>query len=229
MSHKILIVAAHPDDEVLGCGGTITKHVKKGDEVSCLILGEGITSRYGSRKEAGKDELKKLKQEAEKAAGILGIKETYFRDFPDNRFDTVPLLEIIKAVETVKRKVKPEIIYTHHRGDLNIDHQITFQAVLTACRPVKDETVSEIYSFEVPSSTEWAAPDTATSFRPDVFVDVTGTFSRKIEALKAYRTESRDYPHPRSAEALEIIARRWGLMVGRELVEAFQLVRWLKL
>jgi LmbE family N-acetylglucosaminyl deacetylase len=227
--NRILVIAAHPDDEVLGCGGTIAKHVQRRDEVSCLVLGEGITSRYGSREAAGKNGLKKLKQDAEKAAGILGIKETFFRDFPDNRFDTAPLLEIIKAVEAVKKEVKPDIIYTHHRGDLNIDHRITFQAVLTACRPVKDETVSEIYSFEIPSSTEWAAPDAASYFMPDVFVDITATFRRKVEALKAYGTESRKYPHPRSPEAMEIIARRWGLTVGRELVEVFKLVRWLKL
>ncbi len=229
MSNKVLVRAAHPDDEVLGCGGTIARHASDGDDVYCLILGEGVTSRYNSRQDAGKDELKKLKLDAEKAAGILGIKEVVFRDFPDNRFDTVPLLDIIKAIESVKREVKPDIVYTHHQGDLNIDHQITFRAVLTACRPLKGETVKEIYSFEAPSSTEWNTPDAASYFMPDVFVDIAGTFDKKIAALKVYDTESREYPHPRSPRALEIIARRRGVNVGRELVEAFRLIRWLRL
>lgn len=228
MSSKVLVIAAHPDDEVLGCGGATAKHVLQGDDVYCLILGEGITSRYDSRGNAGKDEIEKLKQDAKKAAAILGTKDVIFRDFPDNRFDSIPLLDIVKAVESVKQEIKPDIIYTHHRGDLNIDHRITFRAVLTACRPMKGETVKEIYSFEVPSSTEWAEPDAAASLMPDVFVDITATFEKKIAALNVYSTERREYPHPRSPRALEIIARRWGVNVGRELVEAFRLIRWLK-
>lgn len=228
MSKKVLVIAAHPDDEVLGCGGTIAKHALQGDVVHCLILGEGVTSRYRRREEAKEEELKKLKLEAEQAASILGVKEVFFRDFPDNRFDTVPLLEIVKAIEAIKGEVKPDIIYTHHQGDLNIDHQITFKAVFTACRPTKDETVKEIYSFEVPSSTEWNAPDAETYFMPDVFVDIAQTFSKKLEALKAYKSESQEYPHPRSPKAVEIIARRWGVNVGIELAEAFRLVRWIR-
>ena len=228
MTKRILVVAAHPDDEVLGCGGTIAKHANQGDEVYCLILGEGITSRYSQPREATEEELKQLKSEAEQAANILGIKKVFFRDFPDNRFDTVPLLEIVKAIEEVKDEVKPDIIYTHHQGDLNIDHQITFKAALTACRPLKGESVKEIYSFEIPSSTEWNSPDAGTYFIPNVFVDISVNFDKKIEALKAYKGESREYPHPRSPRAVELIARRWGVSVGRELVEAFRLVRWIK-
>ncbi|MBA7694005.1 N-acetyl-alpha-D-glucosaminyl L-malate deacetylase 1 [subsurface metagenome] len=219
---NVLVIAAHPDDEVLGCGGTIAKHVQSGDEVYCLILGEGVVAREGNQ---ALIEKKVLKQSASKAAEVLGIKELVFKNFPDQRLDTVPLLEVIKSVEEVKQRIKPDIIYTHHQGDLNIDHQITFKAVLTACRPMKDETVREIYSFEVPSSTEWNSPDTHNYFMPNVFVDITGTFDKKIEALKAYQGEIRQYPHPRSTEALEIIAKRWGVSVGRELVEAFRLIR----
>lgn len=229
MSRKILVIAAHPDDEVLGCGATTAKHTLQGDEVYCLILGEGITSRYYRREEANEKELKQLRLDAEQATSILGIKKVFFRDFPDNRFDTVPLLEIVKVIEEVKDEVKPDIIYTHHQGDLNIDHQITFKAMLTACRPTKDETVKEIYSFEVPSSTEWTAPDAVTYFMPNVFVDIAQTFSKKVEALKAYKSESQEYPQPRSPEAVEIMAKRWGVNAGRELVEAFRLVRWIRL
>lgn len=228
MMKKVLIIAAHPDDEVLGCGGTIAKHAQHGDEVYSLILGEGITSRHSQRGRAITEELEHLKLAAEQAAKILGIKKVFFKDFPDNRFDTIPLLEIVKAIEEVKGEVKPDIIYTHHQGDLNIDHQITFKAALTACRPLKGESVKEIYSFEIPSSTEWNSPDAGTYFIPNVFVDITETFDKKIEALRAYKGESRDYPHPRSPRAVELIARRWGVSVGRELVEAFRLVRWIK-
>lgn len=227
MNRKILLIAAHPDDEVLGCGGTIAKHVMQGDEVYCLILGEGVTSRYSQREEA-EVELKQLKSEAEEAAKILGIKEVFFRDFPDNRFDAVPLLTIVKAVEEVKEEIKPSIIYTHHHGDLNIDHQITFQAVLTACRPVKDEIVREIYSFEVPSSTEWNSPHANNYFMPTVFVDISQTFDKKIAALKAYQGEIREYPHPRSPEALRAIAMRWGSAVGCQAAEAFELIRLIR-
>lgn len=228
MSRKILVVAAHPDDAVLGVGGTIAKHAVHGDEIYCLILGEGMTSRYSQREEVKEEELKQLKSAEEQAAEILGTNKGFFRDFPDNSFDTVPLLQIVKAIEQVKEQVKPDVIYTHHWGDLNIDHQITFKAVLTACRPMTDESVEEIYSFEVPSSTEWNSPDVQNYFIPDVFVDISKTFNKKIKALEAYKSEIREYPHPRSPKALEIIAKRWGVSVGKELVEAFRLVRWIK-
>ena len=226
-NRSIMVVVAHPDDEVLGCGGTIAIHALRGDEVYCLILGEGITSR-GEDTAHMAEEKKALRNDASQSADILGIKELVFKDFPDQKLDTIPQLTIVKAIEEVKERIGPEIIYTHHQGDLNLDHQITLRAVLTACRPMKDEKVKEIYSFEVPSSTEWNAPDIETYFIPDVFVDVAETFKRKVAALKAYQSELREYPHPRSPEALEIIARRWGSNVGRELVEAFRLVRWLK-
>ena len=224
MNRKILVIAAHPDDEVLGGGGTIAKHALEGDEVYCLILGEGITSRY-SQPELAKEELIELRLEADQAAKILGIKELFFKDLPDNRFDTVPLLTIVKAVEEVKEQIKPDVIYTHHQGDLNIDHQITFKAVLTACRSTKDETVKEIYSFEVPSSTEWSSPVALNYFMPNVFVAITETLDKKIEALMAYQGELREYPHPRSPEAIRAIAHRWGSTVGVEAAEAFQLIR----
>ena len=173
-------------------------------------------------------ELRHLKLEAEQSAKILGIKELLFKDFPDNRFDTVPLLTIVKAVEEVKEQIEPNVIYTHHQGDLNIDHQITFQAVLTACRPKKDETVREIYSFEVPSSTEWSSPVALNYFMPNVFIDITETLEKKVEALRAYQGELREYPHPRSPEAIRAIAHRWGSTVGVEAAEAFQLIRLIR-
>lgn len=222
---KILVVAAHPDDEVLGCGGTMSLHSIKGDEVYVLILGEGITSRdvKRDRKKRNK-EIKELRRDIEAANKILGSKRTFLYDFPDNRFDSVPLLDIVKVIEKVKDEIKPCIVYTHHHGDLNIDHRLTFQAVLTACRPLKGESVKEFYSFEVPSSTEWS-PDNSKYFMPNYFVDIAETFKLKIEALKKYKTEIREFPHPRSIEAIETIAKSRGIQVGSEAVEAFEAVR----
>ena len=221
MSKKILVIAAHPDDEVMGCGGTIACLTKERDEVYCLFLGEGVTSRYSNMEQAEKEK-EQLKAQAGQAAKILGIRKVFFRDFPDNRFDTVPLLTIVKTIEEIKEQVKPNIVYTHHHGDLNIDHQITFRAVLTACRPVKGETVKEIYSFEVPSSTEWSYRN---YFMPNVFVDISATLDKKVEALNAYHSEIREYPHPRSPEVLRAIALRWGSIIGCEAAEAFELIR----
>ena len=222
---KILIVVAHPDDEVLGCGATIAKSSKSGDIVRCLILGEGVTSRYPSRERADFKKVKILKQQAKKAAQILGIKKIYFEEFPDNRFDTVSLLDIVKRIENIKKEFSPNIIYTHHYGDLNIDHQITHKAVMTACRPRPGDCLKEIYSFEIPSSTEWGYEG---YFLPDVFVDISEDFGKKLKALKIYRSEIEKFPHSRSPESLEIIAKRWGVSVGMDMAEPFKLLRSLK-
>jgi len=226
MKKKVLVVAAHPDDEVLGCGGTMAKMAQAGAEVHILILGEGITSRQTIRaRTAAKKQLVKLKSQIKTAAKIVGAKQTYVYDFPDNRFDTVALLDIIKVIERVKAEVGPEVIYTHYQGDLNVDHRRVFAAVLTACRPLAGESVKEIYSFEVPSSTEWSASE---PFRPNVYVDIENTIEHKIAALKAYRGEMRDWPHPRSAEALRTYAKKRGCEVGLNMAEAFKLVRKIK-
>jgi len=222
----ILIVAAHPDDEVLGCGGTIARLIKEGFEVYTLILGEGITSRDDMRdRKRREEEITELKGEAKEANKILGVKEVFFYDFPDNRFDTVPFLDIVKVIEKVENSINPEIIFTHYEMDLNIDHQITYRAVITATRPLKEETVKEIYSFEIPSSTEWRYP---LNFSPDVFFDISTTIDIKIRALGKYKTELKKYPHSRSLEGVKLIAKNWGIKVGLEYVEAFKVVRILK-
>ncbi len=225
---NVLVVAAHPGDEILGPGGTIARHVEEGDLVYTILLGEGITSRREEDGVAPTAELISLKQNAMEAAGIIGIEKIFFFDFSDNKFDTVPRLRIIKAIESVKEEIQPEVIYTHHRNDLSIDHRITFDAVLTAFRPLAGETARRILSFPVPSSTEWCAPAGETAFTPNVFIDVSATFGKKIDAMKAYKGEIREYPHPRSPEALETIAKTWGLTVGMNCVEPFVLVRELQ-
>ncbi len=166
-----------------------------------------------------------MEKEAKKAAEILGIFQIFFEDFPDQRYDTVPFLEIVRAIEGVKNKVKPDAVFTHHFGDLNKDHRITYEAVMTAFRPLPGEAVKEIYSFETPSSTEWGFPKRKNHFVPNFFVDISDTFNKKIRAFNAYKSEMKKYPHPRSPKSVEIVSRRWGTAVGKELVEAFELVR----
>jgi LmbE family N-acetylglucosaminyl deacetylase len=226
---KILVVSAHPDDEILGCGGTILRKIGEGDVVYSLILGEGITSRYHKRELVEKDKLEALHSSHTKVSKFIGFKEHWLYDFPDNRFDAVDLLDIVKVVEEIKRKIKPEVIYTHFENDLNIDHRITFQAVLTSCRPTQDESVKEIYSCEIPSSTEWVSPFNGGSFfRPNVFINVEKTIEKKIEAMRLYESEVKKYPHPRSPEAIKIIAQRWGTVCGLNFAECFILIRNIK-
>ena len=226
---NILIVAAHPDDEILGVGGTVARHVENGDEVYALILGEGQTSRFDKREDAGTEIVGRLHDDTRQAAKVLGIRQVFFEDFPDNRFDSVALLEIVKAVEHRVRELAPQIIYTHHGGDLNVDHQRTSQAVLTATRPMKGQSVKEIYAFETVSSTEWNFAYGDAQFAPNVFVKLTKEqFVKKVRAMEAYKTELCQYPHPRSLEMLEAVARRWGGVCGGSYVEAFEAVRILR-
>lgn len=219
MSKKILVVAAHADDEVLGCGGTIAKHVANGDEVTVMFMTNGVGSRAVDSTNVSKRNLAK-----ERSLQILGVESSYQFNFPDNAMDSVPLLEVVKVVEKVIDKVQPQIIYTHFHGDLNVDHRICFDAVMTATRPVPNQCVKEIYGFEVLSSTEWQIkPDMA--FTPQLYVDVSDCFEDKIIALKAYNDEMRDSPHSRSFEHVEVLGKHRGYSVGVKYAEAFMAYR----
>jgi LmbE family N-acetylglucosaminyl deacetylase len=224
---KILVVVAHPDDELLGLGATIHKlvHQQKAT-VRCVILGEGITSRSEKRDKARwEEELKTHRRNIHAAQKAIGYESVGIYDFPDNRFDSVDLLDLIKVVEKEKQEFQPEVIFTHHGGDLNIDHQRTFEAVITACRPMKDEVVKTIITFETPSGTEWQASTDPRPFRPNLFVEIRkDNLEAKIRGMESYEYEKRPYPHPRSPEALEILAKRRGMQVGADLAEAFSLV-----
>lgn len=235
MSNTILTIAAHPDDEILGCGGTMARHIQEGDEVHILILAEGITSR-DQKRDAGSraEELSQLKKTCKQAANQLGVDKVYLESLPDNRMDCLDILDIIKVVERYIEKIKPGVVYTHHKGDLNIDHQITNQAVMTACRPVPGQVVSELYFFEVPSATGWDVADQQHAFIPQKFVDLTlqdeghDYLKKKINALRIYDSEMREFPHARSIETVESLARLRGASVGLNSAEAFQVCRLLK-
>jgi len=224
--NNVLVIAAHPDDEVLGCGGTIAKHIKNKDIVNCLIMAEGITSRDIKDKEK-KRGLEDLREAIFKAHKVLGTTTIQLENLPDNQMDLKSRLVIVKIIEKYLNKYKPEIVYTHFDGDLNIDHQITSQAVITACRPLIT-TVKSILFFEVPSSTEWQCSQNKSGFNPNWFEDINATLSLKMEALKYYNSELRSWPHPRSLEGVEHLARWRGCAAGLEAAEAFVLGRFIK-
>lgn len=219
---RVLVVAAHPDDEILGVGGTIAKRVQRGDECHALILGEGITARGEKRELFDGTEQVGLQENARRSAGIVGYQSINFQGLPDVRFDGLELLDIVKIVQKVFFEIKPEVVYTHHYGDLNIDHRLTYEAVLCACRPVSGWYPNELLCFETPSSTEWNFGRKEQSFFPNVFVDITDTLEKKLNAMKCYDGEMRDYPHPRSLDALKAISMKWGSTVNINYAEAFE-------
>lgn len=220
MTNCVLVVAAHADDEALGCGGTLARHVDEGDTVFAVFMADGVTSRAGAYQE---DQLAR-NAAAENAKEILGIKENFYLGLPDNRMDSIPLIDVVKKLESIIDKLKPNIVYTHHHGDLNVDHRITHQAVMTACRPLPGKSVRAIYAFEVMSSTDWATP-TAEPFLPNYFVDISRHLSKKSEALYAYHLEMHEAPHSRSMQHLTSLATHRGQTVGVLAAEAFMSIR----
>lgn len=220
MNKRILVVAAHADDETFGMGGTIARHSARGDEVHVLFLTDGIGSRGADAAAA-----ERRVHAARSACERLGATITRVFDFPDNALDSVPLLSIVQAIESVKLEFVPECVYTHHGGDLNIDHRLCCQAVLTAFRPQPGEVCRQILSFEVNSSTEWTHPSVAPPFFADTYVDVSPYRSRLIEACHCYVEELRPDPHARSLRALEISLERRGREVGLIAAEAFMTLR----
>lgn len=223
---KVLVVAAHPDDEVLGCGGTIARHTEAGDEVQVLILAEGATSRQVKRdRDKVVNQLADLTLAAEKAGDILGVKNVCLLSFPDNRLDSVDRLNLIKVIEDYLFSFKPSIVYVHHSGDVNIDHRRVHEAVVTACRPIPGQSVKRLLSYEILSSTEWQPPSSAFAFTPNWFVDITTTWEKKLEALKAYSCEMRPAPHPRSYKTCEYLSKYRGSSMGLQHAEAFMLLR----
>lgn len=221
-----LVIAAHPDDEVLGCGGTIARLTDEGWAVHVVIMAEGATSRNSKRDpEMHVEELSELSRCAELANQILGTKSVKLLGMPDNRMDGIELLDIVKIVEKEIEHHQPVMVMTHHAGDVNVDHAIIHDAVITACRPQPGHPVKTLLFFEVPSSTEWRPAASRMQFVPDYFYDVTVFIDRKLAALNEYAPEMRVFPHPRSIEAVEHLARWRGATIGRAAAEAFMLGR----
>ncbi len=213
---KILIIAPHPDDEVLGCGGTIAKHVRQGDEVHLCIVTKGYTPDWS------KEFIENMSKQIKKSNTMLGIKKTYFFDYPTVKLDTIPQKKLNEAISKVVNDFRPDILYIPHKGDLNKDHRLIFEASLIATRPINHK-VKKILSYEVLSETEWGQP--IEPFIPNVYVDISGTFDKKIEAVNAYKSELKQYPHPRSLEIIEALAKKRGSEVGVKFAEAFMLIK----
>jgi len=233
---NVLIIAAHPDDEVLGMGGTIAKHTSRHDNVTIIYMATGITARRESSEqkhtiknipkkiqEDWQQEIEKLRRDAKKSARLLKVKNIKFFDFPDNEMDGIHLLKVVKVIEKEIKSAKPDRIYTNHYGDLNVDHKVVYNATLAACRPA-NFPVKEILSFEVLSSTEWSYPY---NFNPNYFINIEKHLEKKISAMKLFVSEIRKFPHPRSSENIKHVARRWGSVSGFNAAEAFELIRCL--
>ena len=204
----------------------MAKWANEGAEVYSLIMAEGATSRDKTRdREYRNVDLAHLGLAAQKASDLLGIASVELLSYPDNRMDSVDLLDVVKSVEDRIKKINPDTVVTHHSADLNIDHQVIHEAVMAACRPQPGHPVKRILSFEVPSSTEWQSPTFGNSFIPNWFEDISDTLESKIRALEAYETEMREWPHARSIKAVEHLARWRGASIGREAAEAFILER----
>lgn len=214
---KILVIAPHPDDEVLGCGGTIAKYSKQGDEVYLCVITKAYTPDWSE------EFIKNRPKEVEAAKRILGIKRVYFLDFPTVKLDTVPQKELIEAISWVIKEVGPEALYLPHIGDINNDHRLVFESALVASRPFSAPTVKRILSYETLSETEYGTM--LKVFIPNVYEDISGIFDLKLKAMKVYKDQLKSFPHPRSLEAIEVLAKKRGSEARFNLAEAFMLIR----
>jgi LmbE family N-acetylglucosaminyl deacetylase len=221
MAKNILIIAPHPDDEVLGCGGIINR-LSKDNSVFVLIATRGTSKLYS---ETG---IENVRNQAKAAHIILGVKETLFLDFPAPELDTVPLADISREITKLIQKYQIEVLYLPHRGDIHHDHKIIFNAGIVAARSVGDYTVKEIYCYETLSETEWAAPFADDAFIPTSFINIEDSFEAKKEAMKCYKSQLRDFPNPRSLESIEALAKFRGSTVGFKFAEAFMVIRQIK-
>ena len=216
MTERVLVVAAHPDDESLGCGGAIAKHIAAGDAVRIYVMTDGVGSRGGPLSVGNIEQRKERHGMYRRACKVLGTEDVWIFQFTDNAMDTVPLIEVVRYIEIHIGQFKPTIVYTHWKGDLNQDHRVVHDATNIACRPQPGQTVKKLLYFEVPCSTAWSH-----SFQPNYFVDITGTLDTKLKACQEYEVELREYPHPRSTVGISNLAELRGSHVGVEAAEAF--------
>lgn len=225
---KVLVIVAHADDEAIGCGGTLIKHQQQGDEIRIIYMTNGVDARQHNFKKQNIEDKKTIDirlNSQQKACHFLNIKQSYNFDFPDNQMDQVPLIKVVKVIEEIIASYQPNLIYTHHGGDLNIDHRVVHQAVITACRPQPDTSVKSIFTFEVNSSTEWSNTTMSNNFIPNYFIDISEVILAKKQLLQCYQQEMRAYPHSRSLQAIENLNQWRGNQVGLTSAEAFMLIR----
>lgn len=222
MKKNILAVVAHADDEAIGCGGTLVKHQQQGDSITIIYMTDGVSSRGNSS-----EDIENRRMMTKRAGKYLNAKLHQF-NFPDNEMDQTSLLKIIQSIESVITGTSPDIVYTHHSSDLNVDHRMVHQAVMTAFRPMPNKKTPAIYSFEVNSSTEWNTPNSSNSFTPNFFVDISSQIESKVELLNYYQAEIPDFPHTRSIGSITALATVRGCSVGVSHAEAFMLMREVK-
>lgn len=216
---NVLVIATHPDDEVLGCGGVMARHTAVGDSVSLVVVTRGIPALFST------EFIKQGRRELRQANTLLGVTDIHFLDFPAPKLDVVPGYELAAAINQKIQEIQPEIVYLPHRGDIHADHQAVFQATLVAARPIDGCPVRKLLCYETLSETEWAAPVGDQAFVPTVFVDITEFLPLKLRAMACYQSQIKQFPHPRSLQTLEALARLRGATVGLPAAEAFLLVR----
>lgn len=222
---KILVIAAHPDDEILGCGGTLIKMKKKGFQIKCIFLADGESSRNFKDQRILMDQINKREKQAINISKILKFKQPKFYRFPDNKLDSIPLLKIINIIEREIINFKPSMVFTHSQSDLNIDHSLICKAVLTATRPFSKAYIKRILSFEVSSNSELYFSNNKSFFKPNLFCNISKEIKLKLKVLKIYKNEIKKYPHTRSTKSLKNLAIYRGGQSGFEFVEAFEILR----
>ncbi len=222
---KILVIAAHPDDEVLGMGGTIAKYTTRGDEVALLVVTDGSTSQYRNSPRLQEILIEK-KTETINSAAILGVKHIFYGELPDMKLDVTPHIDINRVIENAISDFQPSIVFTHFNGDVNKDHRMVYESTLVACRPVSEQCVKRLFLYSVPSSTEWNVQTATNVFLPNWYEDISGEFAeKKYKAMECYKTEMRDYPHPRSIQYLRTADTAEGNRVGLLAAESFIMLR----
>jgi len=219
MAKNILVIAPHPDDEVLGCGGIIRKFANEGNQVFVLIATRGSSKLFDQTK------VENVRKEALEAHEFLGVSNTFFLDYPAPELDTVPIADLSRDFARIISENNIEVLFLPHRGDIHNDHKAVFNAGLVAARPVGNYSVKEIYCYETLSETEWAAPFASDVFIPNFFVGIEDTFEAKKKAMQYFKSQLRDFPNPRSLEALEALAKFRGATVGYKRAEAFMIIR----
>lgn len=216
---RVLVIAAHPDDETIGAGGTIARHVAHGNQVYWCVVTQGYSPPWSE------ETLAAARRQVDEVQRVLGIQDVFMCGFPTVKLNTVPYIDLCSALQQVVDQVRPEVVYTTPRDDINQDHRIVYEATLVAARPLPGSSVRRLLCYEIGPTARFGLPAGSTGFVPNVFVDISQYLGKKLEAIQCYRTELREYPHPRSIEGLRLLAQERGLSVGLKAAECFQLIR----